>query len=376
MARKISTEDFLEKAKKIHGDKYDYSKVIYEHGKKKVCIICPEHGEFWQTPHSHVTGKSGCPSCAGNRKVTMDVFLERAKKIHGDKYDYSKVMFKTVMDKVCIICPEHGEFWQSPNDHINSKQKCPKCAHPSYKKTSEEFINESKLKFGNKYNYSKVIYERKDKPVCIICPEHGEFWQSPNVHLRSVDGCPKCTNKKNGLKKRISLEKFIEKSNKVHGNKYDYSKVEYIDTDTKVCIICPEHGEFWQSPHQHIGQKSGCPCCTNSHLENEISLLLDENNIEYIREKKFDWLKYKKTLFIDFYIPKYNIAIECQGEQHFTRFRWENNDEKLKLRQLRDKVKKELCEKHNIPILYYSFKQFNDDIIIDKNKLLNCIWKK
>ena len=93
MARKITTEDFIKKAKKIHGDKYDYSKVIYEHGKKKVCIICPEHGEFWQSPHSHVTGKSGCPSCAGNRKVTMDVFLEKAKKIHGDKYDYSKVLY-------------------------------------------------------------------------------------------------------------------------------------------------------------------------------------------------------------------------------------------------------------------------------------------
>ena len=304
MGKRITKETFIEKGNKIHENKYDYSKVEYKTTHDKVCIICPEHGEFWQTPHSHVSGKSGCPSCAINRKMTMDIFLKKAEKVHKNKYDYSNVVLKTVMDKVCIICPEHGEFWQTPNDHVNSKRGCPKCAHRSYRKTTEEFIEESKQKFGNKFDYSKVLYERKDKPVC---------------------------------------------------------------------IICPKHGEFWQAPHNHIGLKQGCPYCTNGHLESEVSVLLTINNISFIQEKKFPWLKHKKSLSLDFYLPKYNIAIECQGEQHFYKFRWEKDNQKLKERQLRDNVKKILCDKHNVPILYYSFKKFDDKIITNKDKLLEII---
>ena len=377
MSRKINKQEFIEKAKKVHGDKYDYSKIEYVNYQVKVCIICPIHGEFWQTPTEHAKG-SGCPLCweerrGKSKKITMKIFLERAKEIHGNKYDYSKVSFNNIMEKVCIICPIHGEFWQSPNDHLNSKRKCPQCAHRSYKKTTDEFIEEATKKFGNKYDYSKVVYERKDKPVCIICPIHGEFWQAPKVHLRSVDGCPKCTNEKNGLNKRISKEEFIKKAKKIHGDKYDYSKVKYVGTEKEICIICPIHGEFHQRPHNHIGQKQGCPYCTTSHLENEISLLLRNNNINFIQEKKFDWLKYKRYLFLDFYLPEKTIAIECHGEQHFNRFRWEKNDNKLKERQLRDNIKKQLCEEHNIKVLYYSYKNFNDEIITDKDELINLI---
>lgn len=379
MGKKLTQLEFIKKIKKTHGNKYDYSKVEYNGSGEKICIICPEHGEFWQIANEHSRG-AGCPLCWEKRrgqsvKLNLDDFLVRAKEIHGNKYNYSKVYFNNVMDKVCIICPEHGEFWQSPNDHLNGGKNCPKCSHRSYKKTTEEFIKESKTKFGDKFIYDKVSYERKDKPVCIICPEHGEFWQKPNVHLKSIDGCPKCTNKKNGLKKRISIDEFIEKSHKIHGNKYDYSKVEYIDTDTKICIICPEHGEFWQTPHNHIGQKQGCPFCKESHLSKEIKNILLENKILFEQEKTFKWLKYKKSLYLDFYLPHKNIVIECQGEQHFKKFRWETNDEKLIKRQLRDKIKKELCEEHNLKMLYFSFKKFNDDIITDKNELINIINK-
>ena len=377
MAKKLTQLEFIEKSKKVHGDKYDYSEVKYNGSSKKVYIICPKHGGFWQIANEHLRG-GGCPLCWEERRgksirLTLDEFLIRAKKIHGDKYDYSKVNLNNMMEKVCIICPEHGEFWQTPNDHLNSKRKCPKCAHRSYKKTTEEFIEECKNKFGDKFDYKKVVYERKDKPVCIICPKHGEFWQNPNVHLKSIDGCPKCTNEKNGFKKRLTLTEFIKKAKKVHGDKYDYSKVEYISTEVKVCIICPIHGEFWQTPHGHITGKTGCPYCTNSHLENEISVLLSENNIDYIKEKKFEWLKYKSFLYLDFYLPQKNVVIECQGEQHFERFKWEKDDKKLINRQLRDKIKKDLCEKNNLKVLYYSYKKFNNDIITDKEELLKII---
>lgn len=111
---KITTEVFVEKAKKVHGNTYDYSKVNYINAHTKICIICSEHGEFWQTPNNHLNGK-GCPIC-GRKKVkekqrdTYEEFVQKANKVHGDEYDYSKVNYINSQSKVCIVCPIHGNF--------------------------------------------------------------------------------------------------------------------------------------------------------------------------------------------------------------------------------------------------------------------------
>ena len=131
MGRRLTTESFIEKAKEIHGDKYDYSKVNYVNSRTNICIICPKHGEFWQRPDLHLD-KHGCPLCgfestADYNRLNTDEFIKKAREIHGDKYDYSKVDYKDSKTKVCIICPEHGEFWQKPNDHLSRKFGCHKC---------------------------------------------------------------------------------------------------------------------------------------------------------------------------------------------------------------------------------------------------------
>ena len=123
---RINTNIFIERAQKIHGNKYDYSKVNYVKSSEKVCIICPEHGEFWQKPNSHISSKQGCPKCGKTGKLTQEEFIKRARYIHNDKYDYSKVEYVNSQTKVCIICPEHGEFWQTPNSHL-SGIGCKKC---------------------------------------------------------------------------------------------------------------------------------------------------------------------------------------------------------------------------------------------------------
>ena len=97
-------EKFIEKARNRHGNKYDYSKVEYRGSKEKVCIICPVHGEFWQLPSLHIGQKCGCPLCNGTFKKTKTMFVEEARKIHGDKYDYSKVKYENINKKVCIFC--------------------------------------------------------------------------------------------------------------------------------------------------------------------------------------------------------------------------------------------------------------------------------
>ena len=312
--KKLTAEQFIEKAKQVHGDKYDYSKIEYINNYTKVCIICKEHGEFWQTPAMHLYG-NGCPKCKAKKqgdkyRKTIAEFINRAKEIHGCKYDYSKVEYVNNSTKVCIICPIHGEFWQRPKRHLNG-DGCPKCSGRN--RTTEEFIECARKVHGDKYDYSKTKYEKYDSKITIICPVHGEFFQTPHAHLQGKN-CPKCSHQSY----RHTKETFIENAINVHGDKYDYSKIEYVNNSTKVCIICPIHGEFWQRPNSHI-RGEGCPKCNESHLEAEMDLLLKNIGIEYEREKTFFWLKNNdgNNLKLDFYLPKYNIAIECQGLQHY-----------------------------------------------------------
>ena len=349
---RLSLSDFITKARKVHGNKYDYSKVEYVNCMTKVCISCPEHGEFCQTPHNHTKGQ-GCPKCKGNKTrerfiLTKEEFIKKAREKHNDKYDYSKVTYIGAHNKVCIICPEHGEFWQKPNGHLNG-YGCSKCSG-KYTPTKEEWIISAHDVHGDKYDYSKVHYVNNHTKVCIICPKpgHGEFWQTPNCHL-SGQGCPKC-----GGVYIPTKEEWIASARKSHGNKYDCSKVEYVNCVVKVCIICPEHGEFWQTPNNHTNG-AGCPKCNLSHLERSVMNYLDDMEITYENQKHFKWLGRQS---LDFYLPDYNVGIECQGEQHFFPVDFAGKGVEWSCKNFEyviscDKRKKSLCEKHGVKLLYF-----------------------
>jgi superfamily II DNA or RNA helicase len=267
---KLTTDAFIKKAKEVHNDKYDYSKVEYVDSTTKVKIICPKHGEFEVIPGSHLQGTE-CSVCKGGVKLTTDVFIQKAKETHGDKYDYSKVEYINYTTNVKIICPEHGEFLQTPSNHLKGKQ-CSKCSNV-FKPTTDEFIQKAKEIHGDKYDYSLVDYIGNKNKVKIICPEHGEFEQTPAKHLINR-GCRKC-----GGSAKLTTDEFIKKAKEIHGDKYDYSKAEYIDTKTKIKIICPEHGEFKKSPSNHL-KGQGCSVC-NGHgwvKSFKISLI---NDLEY-----------------------------------------------------------------------------------------------
>lgn len=363
------SEEFIERARKVHGMKYDYSMAKYEKSSKKVLIKCPKHGNFWQSPSHHLRGQ-GCPACKKEKmifrkKYTTSDFIEKAKGVHGEKFDYSKVNYEKSSKKVCIICPVHGEFWQCPTEHFN--YGCPKCGK-TQRLTLDEFIEKAKMMHGDKYDYSNVEYKNNKTKVCIICPKHGEFWQRPDMHLKG-QGCVSCSREKNGLKKRKSNEDFINEARNVHGNRYDYSKVEYKDSKTKVCIICPIHGEFWQLPHNHL-HKNGCKKCAVSKLENDVIELLGENGIQFtFRERKLPWLN---GLELDFYLPEHHTAIECQGVQHFVK---QHFFEPLEVVQERDKRKHDLCERNGIKLLYYSDLniEYPYPVYEDKKRLLKDI---
>ena len=260
-------EIFVKKARKVHGNKYDYSKVDYRNSITKVCIICSDHGEFYQKPQSHLSG-AGCPECSGLRRLTDEEFIKNAKEIHGDKYDYSEVNYKNCREKVCIVCPNHGKFYQVANTHLRGNG-CPRCAGNNIINT-EDFIEKARKIHNDKYDYSKAVYKNSRNKVSIICPTHGEFYQLPYNHLIGR-GCRKCANFK------ATKKDFIEKVRKVHGELYDYSKVDYKNNLTPVEIFCKVHGNFTQLPAVHL-RGSGCPKCNVGFpVDSKLSLLSDSD---------------------------------------------------------------------------------------------------
>jgi len=249
-------EEFISKARKMHGDRYDYSKSVYTNNKAKVEVICPIHGSFTVRASHHYDTKNplGCKICANlASRLTTGEFIERAKKVHGDLYDYSNTTYTTSSNKVEIVCKEHGSFFILPAGHTSGKG-CAKCAGIA-KSSTEEFIAKAKKVYGNTYDYSLVNYTSNKNKVKIICSIHGVFQVRPNDHLMGKSGCPKCK-----VSKKLSQEEWVDKAVEKHKGYYSYNKVKYIDSTTKVSITCPKHGEFLQIPSNHLAGQ-GCSKC-------------------------------------------------------------------------------------------------------------------
>ena len=354
-------EKFIEKSRQVHDDKYDYSKVEYIDSVTKVCIICPEHGEFWQAPSAHARG-NGCPICSRmnknrNKRKSLEDFVYESIKVHGVRYNYSKTEYVNAKTKVCIICPEHGEFWMTPFSHLYG-QGCPKCAG-KYMDT-ELFIEKAKQVHGNDYDYSNVKYVDSKSKVSITCPKHGGFLQSPAKHLYGR-GCPECGKESMGNKRRVTLRDFISRANKVHGDKYDYSKVTALySMHDKITIICPKHGEFTQFAYDHLNEH-GCPSCAviESNTEKEIfdyvSSLVGEENIK----KRDRCILGGKE--IDILIPKLKLGIEYNG------LRW-HSEEFGKDKQYH-LMKTEECKRKGIRLLQI----FEDEYLHHKDIVLSKI---
>lgn len=185
-------------------------------------------------------------------RSTLNQFINSANAVHDNKFDYSSVNYVSSSKKVIIKCKEHGEFMQTPSNHVHNRQGCPMCSGRKQSNTSE-FIMKASVVHGEKYRYNLVKYVNNKTKVNIVCPEHGEFKQTASDHLSGY-GCPSC-----GGVKRYDTESFIKRARSVHYGIYDYSLSEYVNKDTKLIIKCKDHGEFTQSPHNHCSLKQGCP---------------------------------------------------------------------------------------------------------------------
>ena len=341
---KSNTIEFIEKAQIQHGDKYDYSKVDYKTAIEKVIIICKDHGEFEQTPNKHLDG-NGCFKCGHNMTIfSGNEFIEKARIIHGDNFDYLKVEYKNMMSKVIIICNIHGEFEQTPSNHITHKQGCQKCSG-CYLSNTEEFIEKANLIHDDKYDYSKINYINNHTKVTIICKEHGDFEQTPQTHLSGC-GCKCCGIATMKIKLKTDVDDFIKNANIIHNNKYEYSKMNYINARTKIVVTCKIHGDFEQQADSHL-RGCGCPYCVNK-TEGKF---YDQMQCIYptlISQFKQEWCKNIKYLPFDFCIPELKIIIELDGAQHFKQVsNWSSPEEQFD----NDKYKQKCANKNGYSVI-------------------------
>ena len=217
------------------------------------------------------------------------------------------------------------------------------------RKTHKERVELCQERHGSKYDYHESNFTNVKEKTNVICPIHGAFTTTFDEHYTKGRGCPFC-----GRVKNTSM--FIEKAQAIHNGKYDYSLVDYKSSHDKVKIICNEHGLFEQTPNAHLNGQ-GCPLCHSlSKMEEQVALALEKQGLQYQRQKKFNWMG--KFLSLDFFISKLNLAIECQGKQHFGCGGWSKRFDFASQRE-RDERKKALCEENGVTIFYLIPKNFS-----------------
>lgn len=356
---KLSTKEIIKRGKELYGNRYSYDKVdsLNRDEKGRVCFTCNVCGkDFWESPVLFLRNnrriKSNCPNCA--RKITeenirfreerhknylvnhvydTDSFIKKLNEKFPNFYDTSETVYVDNVTDLIIIHNGH-RIITKPVSVLGSK----KPILQDRVHDTKSFIKKALIRNDGKYIYDeKTKYTNANSEIIVKCKKHGYFKVIASHHLNGV-GCKKCMKENKINPKKKTFEQFIEETKVKHGKRYIYDRDTFVNYNTKMRIICPIHGEFWQKPSIHIsGNGHGCHKCKESSLERNTRIILEKNSINYIKSKHFVWLGQQH---FDFYLPDYNIAIECQGKQHFIEGGW-NNKNSLNVNIERDKSKKE-----------------------------------
>lgn len=238
---------------------------------------------------------------------TNEQFIKECIEVHGNKYDYSETFYTGAHNVITIICPIHGSFQQKAYSHVQGCG-CLECAGVK-KLTTKEFIEKSQKVHGNKFDYSEVDYQGNKLKVKIKCKKCGHiFEQQAQSHMKGF-GCPFCSNNN-----KSTTKEFIEKASKVHGDKFDYSLVNYVNAHTKVNIICPVHGVFQQIPSSHWYLQQGCPICAlskqTSRGEKEVCAYIKSIYSGEVLENDKTQIG---RMELDIFLPELRIGIEYNG---------------------------------------------------------------
>ena len=291
-----------------------------------------------------------------SRILNKEIFIKRAKEIHGDFYVYDDVIYKGMHKKVKIFCKKCDDyFYQTPTGHLQGKS-CIKC----YSLSKDDFIKKSKEIHGEvKYDYSNINYKGSKYKVNIYCNKHKkEFSQLVSSHIKGC-GCPECSKEERTKRKKYTTEFFIERAINIFGDFYSYEKTIYKKSKEKLVVTCRQHGDFYITPNSFLNGK-GCPKCNMSSGETRILGFLEELKIDYKPQKKFEECKDKQELPFDFYLPEHNLCIEFDGKQHYKPVDFFGGDKKFKDRKRKDKIKTKFCKDNNIELLRIPYWEQNN----------------
>jgi len=367
-------EDYIKRAREIHGDNYDYSQLPEEFkGTDKITIICKEHGPFVQIARNHISVQhSGCPICGrkrANSKLTdtFEEFVKKARKVHGENFEYIESSFKKTGSKLKIKCNKCGKIFEQTGSMHLSGNGCSHCNPPHKKRTTEDFAAELAITHPNLELLSE--YVNTNTPITVRCKIHDYTYQTTPHRLKQGANCQKCYDDRRSVTNRKPIEKILEEVEKIHGDKYilPYINTEYINSKTKLTCKCKHGHEFKITLNKLINREQGCPICNESHLEEKISLLIPS----FERNKHYDWLKNPKTncmLTLDSYDEKLNVAIECQGDQHFKPYEIWGGEVSFKKNIERDIIKNRLCKEHGTKLIYVIPKSYKNKLNEEKYK--------
>lgn len=370
-----TTEDFIREARNVHGDRYNYDKAIYRGAHVPITITCKIHGDFQMSPYNHIKIGCNCHECSNGGKWTNDKLIRLGKEKYGDKFDYSLADVKNGDAKVEIKCNSCGTiFSQSPSNHIYGlKGGCPTCRY-KYVAEGERipfgvFVKKARKIHGDKYLYHKENYRSIRDRTRITCPKHGDFWQQSIVHLSGC-GCTECGREKIANNLRLNTSIFLGKAKKVHGDRYDYSKTQYIDWITKLTITCRVHGDFKIKPYDHWRGR-GCPKCKSTIGENAVDMFLTKNKITFIKEYRIrNTYKFctNKILQVDFYLPDNSTIIEFNGAQHFMAVEYWGGEKEFERQKSRDEALRKHCKDNGINLIeipYYDISRI-DSVLAER----------
>lgn len=308
MPKKKTTEQFIEEAKEVHGNNYIYDEVTYNGRKKEVYIICPKHGGFWQRPDKHLIGH-GCPECAQesrNKIRTIPLFK---------RLEFIKESCLRKNLSFLGFCNRNGEPCEYDNYTTHLRLKCNVCGHE-----------------WTSTNYDNFLH--KDTK-CVRCQAN----KRNDFNAHSAEDAIKSINRR--LNKDVSFLYFCDTDGK---------SIEYVrGKNIRIKLKCNKCQQEWITTFFTPNQS--CPLCYGFKLEHQIMSFLEENKIHYNLHKHFPWLS---KLSVDFFLPQYNTAIECQGKQHFSVVEWFGGEKEFKKIIERDERKRKLCEENGIKLLYYS----------------------
>ena len=346
--KKITKEEFQERIGK------DFE-VIEFNGMssylKLKCKICSK--EFDYLNANNFKGK--CPCCNGFKK-DQEEYIKKAKSIHGERYDYSLVNYVNNKTKIKIFCKRCNEWFEQRADvHLKScGHKCYKKEILSKEQTltTEEFIKKVEEKFPNKFGFDKTNYINTKTKTLFFCKNCKEYFEQKPAKILLGYGCNKCSLQRSIQNRKLSKEEFLKRCSNIHSNEYNYDLVNFNKTSDKINIKCNKcENYFFQSVASHLSG-SGCPYCAKSKGEKELKKFLEEKGIAFIQNKTFDDLKDDRLLSYDFYIEEKNLLIEYNGIQHYSYNNYFYKNLHDWHRQLHhDWLKRKYATKNNINLL-------------------------